>query len=372
MRHTWVAMEEERSPGAHREADLVDVVCLAGTGQNGATLLSRMLGHLPGIVAVGELGRLWDTGLLENRPCSCGVAFRDCPFWSQVGNDAFGGWDHVDGHAVARKREAVRLKRRIRPLPNAPVPELRKIGRAQLLPFLLFPRLWPEYRRNAGDYADDLHTLYRAIRDIAGRAVVLDSMKVPYHVFLLRDVPGIRLKVVHLVRDVRGVALSSLRSIPKQGAEGRYRGTRHPAKTGLRWSWVNLSSHLLRRMGTPVLTVRYEDVVRRPVEQLESIAKFAGLNLPAAGMSFIRGDEVDLPADHLVAGNRVRLESGAVRLRVDDEWRTKLSPRQQRLALLAARPLLRRYGYLGSGRSGGDSGMGDGTGSGSPSAIINP
>lgn len=346
--------------------DVVDVVCIAGTGQNGATLLSRMLGGLPGINAVGELGRLWDTGLIEDRPCSCGESFRDCPYWSRVGQVGYRGWDRVDGYTIARTREAIRLKRRIRPLPRAPVPQLRKIGGTQLLPFLLLGRCWPEYRKNLRFYTDDLGRLYHAISETSGGGLVVDSMKVPYHVFLIRHVPHVRLRVVHVVRDVRGVALSSLRTVPKQGAEGRYRGTRHPVKTGIRWSWVNLSSHLLRRLGVPTLRLRYEDIVRDPQGALAKIAAFADIDVSSKDFTFIDGAEVDLPRGHLVAGNRVRMHSGPLHLRVDEEWRTELSPKQQRMSTVFAWPLMRRYGYL-VGRTEGDSGA-----PGSPSAIINP
>jgi len=44
----------------------IEVLCLAGTSQNGATLLTRMLGRLPGFVAVGEIGYLRNKGLIEN------------------------------------------------------------------------------------------------------------------------------------------------------------------------------------------------------------------------------------------------------------------------------------------------------------------
>jgi len=36
----------------------IEVLCLAGTSENGATPLTRMLGRLPGFVAVGEIGYL--------------------------------------------------------------------------------------------------------------------------------------------------------------------------------------------------------------------------------------------------------------------------------------------------------------------------
>ena len=30
-------------------------------------------------------------------PCSCGAKLSECPFWTDVGAKAFGGWDRVDG-----------------------------------------------------------------------------------------------------------------------------------------------------------------------------------------------------------------------------------------------------------------------------------
>jgi hypothetical protein len=68
------------------------VVCIAGNAQNGATMLSRALKLVPGWLAIGEVGYVWDRGILENYPCGCGVAFADCEFWREVGARAFGGW----------------------------------------------------------------------------------------------------------------------------------------------------------------------------------------------------------------------------------------------------------------------------------------
>ena len=325
----------------------VEVLAIAGTGQNGATLLTRMLGMLPGVVAVGELGRLWDTGLLENRDCACGVPFRSCQFWRQVGDVAFGGWDAIDGYEVAQLRESVRLKRRFHALPNDPIPSLRKIWTPQLLPFRPGFAPWPRYRRNVRRYADLMGRLYGAIAEATGATVIVDSMKVPYHVFLLRRVRGIDLRVVHLVRDSRGVGHSQAKVVEKQGSvRGSYRGRRHPAKTALRWDWVNTTFHLLGRLRVPLLLVRYEDVVRDPAAQLSRLSDFASVSLSPDELAFVQGREVDLPGDHLVAGNRMRMEAGPILLRDPDGWRKELSDGQRRVVTFATWPLLRRYGYL--------------------------
>lgn len=325
------------------------LLAIAGTGQNGATLLCRMLGELPGFVGVGEIGRLWDTGLIENRDCSCGVPFLACPFWTRVGDMGFGGWDNVDGYEVARLREAVRLRRRLRTLPKAPIPEIHGRSARHLLPLRSAARAPSEHRSNVHRYAGLMGTLYGAIAEVADARVVVDSMKFPYHIHMLPKVPGVDLRFVHLVRDSRGVAHSQTKRVQKQGAAGRYRRQRHPVKTALRWDLVNLSIHSLTRTGIPSALVRYEDVVSAPAEQLQRIARFAGVPVAADDVGFIRGTEVDLPSGHLVAGNRMRMEMGPIRLRASDGWRTELPPRQRRLVSALTWPLIRRYAYVGRG-----------------------
>lgn len=323
-----------------------EVLAIAGTGQNGATLLTRMLGRLAGFVAVGELGRLWDTGLIENRLCGCGVPFHECPFWTRVGEVGFGGWSTVDGYEVSRLREAVRLKRRFRELPREPIPDLRKIASPQLLPFRLASGLWPEYHANVRRYADLMERLYDAIAHVSNAEIIVDSMKAPYHVYLLRRLP-LDVRVVHLVRDSRGVAHSQAKLVRKQGSTGRYRGQRTPAKSGVRWDWVNLMFHLLSRMDVSSAVIRYEDVVITPKEQLRRIAALAGVPPASLDLSFIRDSDVDLPPDHLVAGNRMRMEAGPIRLQVSEEWKTELPKTQRRIVSLLTWPLISRYSYVG-------------------------
>ena len=64
---------------------------IGGWGRCGSTLVDMMLGQLPGFVSAGEVRELWLRGILENRPCGCGVPFRSCPFWTKVGDEAFPG-----------------------------------------------------------------------------------------------------------------------------------------------------------------------------------------------------------------------------------------------------------------------------------------
>jgi hypothetical protein len=119
----------------------------------------------------------------------------------------------------------------------------------------------------------------------------------------------------------------------------------------MRWTWINQSFEILSRRGVPTDVVRYESFVRRPIEELRRIASFAGVPLGTGALDAIRGTVVDLPADHLVAGNRMRFASGTIELREDDEWVSKLGRSQRRSVSLVTWPLLRRYGYASAPES---------------------
>ena len=80
----------------------VKVLFLAGWQRNGSTLLQRMLGQIEGVFPAGELWYVWEQGLLENRLCGCGSRFRDCPFWVEVFERAFGGMSSIDGKKMMR------------------------------------------------------------------------------------------------------------------------------------------------------------------------------------------------------------------------------------------------------------------------------
>jgi len=313
----------------------IDVVAIAGTGQNGATLCCRMLGELPGYVAVGEIGRLWDKGLVENVSCACGVPFRECPFWSEVGERAFGGWETLDLDRTLRLYDRLTLKRSHLQHPFA-------------LPFILFPRLWPAYGRDLRAYQQLMTALYRAVLDVSGGDVIVDSMKIPAHVYMVSRNPAFRTRVVHLVRDSRGVAYSNTKKVARQGsrADKQFRVQRHPRKTSVKWTWFNLSYPVLRWFGTPMLRIRYEALVRQPTAVVARVAEFLGLSLAPGDLDFLHDGSVDLPIGHIPAGNRMRMVSGTVPLRVDDAWRDGLDPSARRLVTRLTWPLLKHYGYL--------------------------
>ncbi len=308
----------------------VRVLLVAGTGQNGATVFSRIIGGIPGFCAIGEIGHLWDKALIDGRACGCGSSVRDCPFWSSVGDRAFGGWAGFDAEAATALRNSLVLKDLPFPQPFA-------------LPLITYPSLSSSFRRKLDAYRHLMTRLYLAISDVAGGAVIVDSMKVPVHVFAMSLDPTIDTRVVHLVRDPRGVAYSNLKVVKRQGSD--YRVRRRPSKTGLRWTWINSSFGFLARRGVPTEVLRYESFVQDPWVECRRVARFAGIDIQDSHVAIGPSGELRFREDHLIAGNRMRSATGEIRFQVDDEWRRKLSRGQLRGVTATAWPLMRRFGY---------------------------
>lgn len=302
---------------------MVTVVYIAAHSRSGSTLLDRMLGQIESFRSVGELRHLWQRGVVEGQPCGCGLPLAECPFWTAVLRSAFGTVDRTRGTAIAAQlRKVDRVWR------------LDRLARAHMLGTAGSPALRPVLEVLSG--------LYTALQQASGASVIVDSSKAPSYGFLLSLVPGIRVHVVHLVRDSRGVAYSRLRR--------NSRGELHwksedllVAKTALEWSAVNGLSRALKTT-LPYSLVRYEDLVGDPAATLRGIA--AGCGHPGVELPFLQGSRVLLGTDHTVSGNEMRFDRGWIELKHDDEWRRRLRGRHRLILNAMNWPWLATYRYL--------------------------
>jgi hypothetical protein len=308
------------------------VVFVGGYSRSGSTLLDRMLGQLSGFFSTGELGYIWTHGLQANQLCGCGERFLSCPFWNRVGEAAFGGWDTVD------LTEMLSLE--------------RSVNRHRFVPFLLAPRLSEAYRKKLGRYADALARVFRAIRSVSGARVIIDSTIDPAYGFVLRRVPGLDLRLVHMVRDSRATAFSWMRWQRKADRLDSvvYQRRFHSTETAVRWVVFHSLIHLMSAVEPRELLVRYESVVQDPRSEIFRILRHIG-EPTEHDLGFIGDGEVVLQEDHTVAGSLMRLKQGPLPVRLDDEWTTRLSPTHRRAVTVLTWPLLRKYGYTAVGSS---------------------
>jgi len=121
------------------------------------------------------------------------------------------------------------------------------------------------------------------------------------------------LRVVHLVRDSRGVALSWTRLLRRpEVVDGEaMMATRPPVLLRVRWLIHNALFHLLGRVGVPTLLLRYGSLVRRPAAELTRVLTHAGRTPPTSRTH--RRWLVQLGTSHAHAGNPMRFQKAASR-----------------------------------------------------------
>jgi hypothetical protein len=187
--------------------------------------------------------------------------------------------------------------------------------------------------------------LYEAIGAITGSRVIVDSSKEPAHGFAMSMVPGVDFYALHLLRDPRAAAYSWSKKKPQPDTDTRDFMVRFsPAKSSALWdSWNASAEALWRRVPDRYLRLRYEDFVADPRECFEKILALVGE--PDAGPPLVGEREVKLGVSHTVSGNPNRFETGAVELRTDREWTSRMKPRDKALVTVLTLPLLKHYGY---------------------------
>lgn len=316
----------------------VRVLYLGGIGRSGSTVLGRMLGSVEGAVSVGEVVHLWGRGLRDDHLCGCGQRFSECPFWRAVGDEAFGSWSRVVADDMVALQHAV--------------------DRNRYLPWLMSRSGPDRYQADLADYLGVLARLYQAMARVTGGGVLVDTSKnVPY-AWLLRRVPEIDLRVVHLVRDSRGVAHSWAKTSvrrPEMTDQTEYMDAVPSTKLAARWSFDNVMFDLLRMRDDHGLRLRYEDVVTDPVKALLQVADLAGLIPQPALLDSLGRGAFEPTEQHEVSGNPMRFVDGPVVLGPDVAWRTAMPARDRWTVTVLTAPLIARYGYWRRTGAGSDS-----------------
>mgnify|MGYP001465058638 CR=1 FL=1 len=305
---------------------MVRVLFLGGLGRSGTTLLERILGQLPGVCPLGEVVHLWQRDIRDDERCSCGARFSACDFWQGIGQRAFGGWEQVDTNRVCELRTAVE--------------------RTRHLPRLAGRRLPTAYESLVREYTSYYTRIYRAAAEQTGARVIIDSSKHASLAYCLRWAQDIDLRIVHVVRDSRGVAYSWTKQVSRPEADGALMTRYTPTRSALLWNTHNAAFDLLGRWHDRLVRVRYEDFLLDPVATIKELAEFAEID--PGPMAFLTASYVDLRPGHSAAGNPIRFTVGRVPIIRDDAWRTELPAGQRRLVTTLTAPMLRRYGYQGT------------------------
>jgi len=306
------------------------ILFIAGAGRSCTTFLGHVLGQIKGFAFVGEAVHAWRAA--DDRFCGCGARLPRCDFWSTVRRGA------GDGGATDLSEFFA----------------LGRLARWRHLPWTYLPAGDRPLAARYGKHWTHGERLYRMTAAVSGADVIVDSSKSVPYARMLGLLPGLDVRVVHLVRDARAVAHSWTRRKPAPDRAWAFMGQRHPAKSALYWNVSNVATELLLRPQGPYLRLRYEDLAARPVEAVERIVRLATApSSPGAPVKepvelpFVDERTVTLAPTHSIKGNPDRMQTGRVEVRLDDRWRREMRPGHRRLVTALTWPLLARYGYVG-------------------------
>lgn len=302
--------------------DRTRVLFIGGYTRSGSTLLERVLARADGYVACGEIRHLWREGLKENRLCGCGAPFRECGFWREVFNDAYGSMEALDPDEVLRLKESVDRFWRI--------PQIRRRALAS-----------PRRRADTTEYRSLLARLYESVRTVSGADVIIDSTKDSSHGHMLSTLESVDLDVVHLVRDSRAVAHSWQRKKYNPGG-GREMDRYGLLRTALGWDATNFLVGWLKSHARTYTRLRYEDFVDDPAGGTQGVYNAVGRFGATPALDDRR---IELTPDHSVAGNPIRFKQGPIEISHDEEWHRAMRGRSRALVAAASWPGLKAYGF---------------------------
>ncbi len=299
------------------------VVFISGAARSGSTLLGEMLGAQPGVLNAGELSLFWRE-LHRGGHCACGCALSSCPVWGPAVDRVRHELDlsPADVELLARTRAG--LARTSRPL--------------RLLTLLRDPTRvgWSPEERMLVEATTALHEA--ALRQ-SGSSIVVDTSKT-LSALLFTRLLGVRPAVVHLVRDPRAVAASTLssRGVHRGNIEGL------PPGGGLitavaRWTAMNTVAGLASpSLASTAVRVHYEDLVAEPAPWLEGLCRAVGV--PFSSSTIADRGLVLAEASHAAVGNPRRGgAAGTTKVISEDvRWRRELNGAQAALVRAATAP----------------------------------
>ena len=193
--------------------------------------------------------------------------------------------------------------------------------------------------------------LVRCLRDVTGKQVVVDSSKMGLRLkYLLRN-PAFDVRVIRVVRDGRAVALAYMDPAGfadardpslRQGGMGGDRANERQSmqEAAHQWRRSNEEGEIVLRAvpASHQTVVRYEDVCNDTGNTLRRLWTFAGVD-PDRGAARLKSFE------HHVVGNGMRLDT-TTEVRLDERWRSELTPEHLATFEAEAGALSRRLGYL--------------------------
>ena len=242
-----------------------NLVYIAGLSHSGSTLLDLILGCYPEFVGLGEVARVIDRKVINERQfssvyCSCGEKMLQCPVWSAVVNN---------------------LSR---------LPE--------------------------GDFDKKYQMILdTAEKQLNNNAIVVDSSKYVNYLKPLVKNRDNNLKVIFIVKDVRNYLISQIDNLSYEKANKKSFLKSNVYYFCYQWYLMNKQiQKYMRDQKLDVLQIGYEELCLSTEKVLNLIGEFVGVDMAMTNF------DLNSSKSHSVLGNRMRTQKDKAKLLYDYRW----------------------------------------------------
>ena len=245
------------------------LVYIMGAGRSGTTALATFLGNNQEIQNIGEMHHFFKY-LDENKKCSCNEKLHACKFWKNKIN-----YLSKDSYASNRK-----LSERIESHSS------------------IIKHFFNSFSNNDYTKYQDLHiSILDSIFLNTQKSILIDSSKYIGRALAINKLNNIDLKIIYVVRDVRGVISSFSKKVqtPKSSISSL-----------LYYLLVNSMAEFVSNFvfKNKIIKVRYEDLMEQPIQTFEKIESFLKVDCNDIKQKINEDKSFDI--GHIVGGNRLK------------------------------------------------------------------
>lgn len=302
------------------------IVYIAGAGRSGSTILDLILSEGKGIISLGEFRQFWKTFIKKRALCSCNKSYCNCELWRYIIKDIFGKYEfnetEIDYYYNIQKI----------------------IERTPILNSIKQKKYFKTFHREIQEYIEFMREIYDKVFIHTRNPIIIDSSKLPHYLLILKKLP-FEIKLIHLIRDPRGVAYSWTKS-KFDFSINDYMKRHHPFTSSRMWIFYNLAIERLKSYFDNRTLLKYEDFCLNPKQAIQKIYK--DLNLPYFNMPNIANNKIVVfqKEKHLIGGNPVRFSLNEILINEDREWIYNLSIKHKILVTIMTLPFLLKYKYM--------------------------